>query len=136
MLKIEIHGLDKLNAELEAMGSSVADTLEMAVKAAGVRIAEQAAENIKPYKTEDFTGELAKATQAPPRVEQTGKYSVEGSVGPQNIAYGRIQEYGGVTGRGHKTRITGKFYMTRAVESLKDECENEMIEIITKGFNR
>lgn len=134
MLNIEIHGLDKLNAELEAMGTSVADTLEMAVKAAGVRIAEQAAENIKPYKTEDFTGELAKATQAPPRVEQTGKYSVEGSVGPQNIAYGRIQEYGGVTGRGHKTRITGKFYLTRAVESLKDECEQEMIRIISSGF--
>lgn len=136
MLKIEIQGLDKLEKELQALGSSVADTLEVAVKAAGVRIAEQAAENIKPYKTEDFTGELAKATQAPPRVEQTGKYSVEGSVGPQNIAYGRIQEYGGVTGRGHKTRITGKFYMTRAVESLKDECEQEMIDIITKGFNR
>jgi len=131
MLKIEIHGLDKLNAELEAMGSSVADTLEDAVEAAGDMIAVRAGENA-PYDT----GTLKSAAEAPPRIEKTGKYSVEGRVGPQNVEYARIQEYGGVTGRGHKTRITGKFYMTRAVESLKDECENEMIEIITKGFNR
>ena len=131
MLKIEIHGLDKLNAELQALGSSVADTLEDAVEAAGDMIAVRAGENA-PYDT----GTLKSAAEAPPRIEKTGKYSVEGRVGPQNVEYARIQEYGGVTGRGHKTRITGKFYMTRAVESLKDECENEMIEIITKGFNR
>lgn len=131
MLKIEIRGLDKLNAELQALGSSVADTLEDAVFAAGSRIAEQGGENA-PYDT----GTLKSAAEAPPRIEKTGKYSVEGRVGPQGIAYARIQEYGGVTGRGHKTRITGKFYMTRAVESLKDECEQEMIDIITKGFNR
>ena len=131
MLKIEIHGLDKLNAELQALGSSVADTLEDAVEAAGDMIAVRAGENA-PYDT----GTLKSAAEAPPRIEKTGKYSVEGRVGPQNVEYARIQEYGGVTGRGHKTRITGKFYMTRAAESLKDECEQEMIDIITKGFNR
>jgi len=130
MLKIEIHGLDKLNAELQALGSSVADTLEDAVFAAGSRIAERGGQNA-PYDT----GTLKSAAEAPPRVERTGKYSVEGRVGPQNVPYARIQEYGGVTGRGHKTRITGKFYMTRAVEELQDECEQEMIDIITKGFN-
>ena len=129
MLKIEIHGLDKLEAELQAMGSSVADTLEVAVESAGSMIADQAAKNA-PYDT----GDLRSATEAPPRVERTGKYSVEGRVGPQGIAYARIQEYGGVTGRGHKTRITGKFYMTRAVEDLRDECEQEMIRIISSGF--
>ena len=131
MLKIEIHGLDKLNAELQALGSSVADTLEDAVFAAGSRIAEQGGENA-PYDT----GTLKSAAEAPPRVEKTGKYSVEGRVGPQNVEYARIQEYGGVTGRGHKSRITGKYYMTRAAEALKDECEREMTEIIAKGFNR
>lgn len=131
MLKIEIQGLDKLEKELQSLGSSVADNLEDAVFAAGSRIAEQGGENA-PYDT----GTLKSAAEAPPRVERTGKYSVEGRVGPQNVEYARIQEYGGVTGRGHRTRIEGKFYMTRAVESLKDECENEMIEIITKGFNR
>jgi len=131
MLKIEIQGLDKLEAELKAIGSSVADTLEDAVYAAGVRIAEQGSINA-PYDT----GTLRSAVAAPPRIERNSPYSVTGRVGPQNVEYARIQEYGGVTGRGHKTRITGKFYMTRAVESLKDECENEMIDIITKGFNR
>jgi len=129
MLKIEIHGLDKLNAALQEMGTSVADTLEVAVTAAGDRIAERAGENA-PYDT----GNLKMAAEAPPRVERTGKYSVEGRVGPQNVEYARIQEYGGVTGRGHKTRITGKFYMTRAVEDLRDECEQEMIRIISSGF--
>ena len=131
MLKIEIHGLDKLEKELQALGSSVADNLEEAVFAAGSRIAERAGKNA-PYDT----GNLKMAAEAPPRVERTGKYSVEGSVGPQNVEYARIQEYGGVTGRGHKTRIKGKFYMTNAVEDLRDECEQEMIDIITKGFNR
>jgi len=131
MLKIEIHGLDKLNAELQALGSSVADTLEDAVEAAGDMIAVRAGENA-PYDT----GTLKSAAEAPPRIEKTGKYSVEGRVGPQNVEYARIQEYGGVTGRGHKTRITGKFYMTRAAESLKDECEQEMIRIISSGFSK
>jgi len=131
MLKIDIQGLDKLEAELKAIGSSVADTLEDAVYAAGARIAEQGSVNA-PYDT----GNLRSAAAAPPRIERNGQYSVTGKVGPQNVEYAMIQEYGGVTGRGHKSRITGKFYMTRAAEALKDECEQIMVEIITKGFNR
>ncbi len=52
-------------------------------------------------------------------VSQNGK-QLEGAVG-SNLVYARIQELGGDTGRNHKTHITGKFYLTGAVEKNKDK---------------
>ena len=126
MLTFEIKGLDKLEAELNKIGSSVADNMEDAVMGAGMLIANQASENA-PYKS----GTLRSATAAPPRITRASKYRVEGRVGPQGVPYARIHEFGGVTGRGHKTRIQGKFYLTKAVEALSDECEQEMVDTIT-----
>ena len=135
MLTFEIAGLDRLEAELNSLGSSIGECLEDAVMAGGMVIANQGAENIKPYKT-DASGTLASATCKPPRITRVGKYRVEGRVGPQGVPYGKIQEYGGVTGRGYRTRIQGKFYMTRAVESHRRIAENEMERIVREGINR
>lgn len=130
MLKIEIEGLNNLEAELQSLGSSLGDVLEDAVYAGGLLIANKGAENA-PY----LSGTLKSATAAPPRIERTDKYRVEGRVGPQGVPYARIQEYGGLTGKGHRTRIQGKFYLTRAVESEKTSVENEMVRAIEEGMN-
>lgn len=44
-----------------------------------------------------------------------GNGEVTGYVG-SNVVYARIHELGGTTGRGHKSVITPKRYLTRAVE--------------------
>jgi len=131
MLTFKIEGMDKLERELQAFGSSIADCLEDGVMAGGMIIADQGSNNA-PFKT----GTLKSAAGAAPRITRISKYKVEGLVGPRNVPYARIQEFGGVTGRGYKTRIQGKFYMTRAVESHKRQAEDEMIRVITEGFNR
>lgn len=53
----------------------------------------------------------------------------EAEVGP-HVAYDRIQELGGYTGRGHKTRIIGKFYLSRAVEETRGEVSSAMAKTI------
>ena len=129
MLTIEIEGLDQLEEELRSLGSSVSDTLEDAVLAGGMIIQEQAEANA-PYVSGNLKGSIGTW------VTTKEKSRVEGEVGSRNCEYARIQEYGGVTGRGGKTRITGKFYMTRAAEEKQTEAENQMVEVITQGFNR
>ena len=143
MLNLEIEGMDRLEAELNALGSSIAETLEDAVLAGGMIIADQAVQNA-PY----LSGTLRSAIVAGSKesvkpasagdisVSRKGKFSVEGTVGPRGVPYARIQEYGGVTGRGHKTRIQGKFYMTRAVEMRQKQAEDEMVRVITMGVNQ
>lgn len=49
-----------------------------------------------------------------------GNGEVTGYVGT-NLVYAAIHEFGGVTGRGHKTTITPKRYLTRAVEDNKEK---------------
>lgn len=139
MLTFKIEGLDKLERELQGLGSSIADCLEDGVIAGGMIIANQGVNNA-PFKTGNLKSSIVadgkKATPGDVSVTRSGKYRVEGVVGPRNCVYARIQEYGGVTGRGYKTRIQGKFYMTRAVESHRKQAEEEMVRVITEGINR
>jgi hypothetical protein len=41
-----------------------------------------------------------------------------------------------LTGRGHRTRIQGKFYMTRAVATHARIAEEEMVRVFAEGINR
>lgn len=41
-----------------------------------------------------------------------------GKYGGKNIPYAAIQEFGGMAGRGHKVKITGKHYMERAKDYI------------------
>ena len=50
-------------------------------------------------------------------------------IGP-HVIYGRIQEFGGYTGRGHKAYIKGKFYLTNAVEQKRGEVQQKMADTI------
>lgn len=50
-----------------------------------------------------------------------------------DVIYARIQEFGGAAGRGHKTIIKGKPYMTPALQEQKDGMA---IQIITEEINK
>ena len=130
MLNFSVEGIDRVDAEMRSFGSSVADCLEDAVIAGGMILTNQGGENA-PYKS----GTLKSATVAPPRITRIHRFRVEGRVGPRGVPYARIQEYGGLTGRGHRTRIQGKFYMTRAVASHQRAAEEEMVRVFREGIN-
>ena len=63
-----------------------------------------------PYRT----GNLKRSITSNVDVRKSGDKIQIGTVG-SNLVYARIQEYGGSTGRNHKTKIIGKFYLTRAI---------------------
>ena len=129
MMSIQIEGLDNLARELEGFGSSIGEVLEDAALAAGMIIQEQGDTNA-PFKSGTLKSSIAVW------VVSREKYKVIVAVGPRGVPYAMIQEYGGVTGRGYRTRIQGKFYMTRAVEMRQKQAEEEMVRVMTMGFNQ
>jgi len=121
--------MDRLEEGLRSLGSSVGDCLEEAVLSGGLMIQDQGEKNA-PYKSGTLKSSIITM------ITSKGRTRVEGVVGPTGVPYAKIQEYGGLTGRGHRTRIQGKFYMTRAVQMRKREAEEEMVRVISEGFNR
>jgi phage gpG-like protein len=75
-------------------------------------IASQARANA-PYKTGALSNSI--------RVEDNGGEVLViagGKVSNKDIRYAAIQEWGGLTGRNHSTRIEGKHYMERAKDHI------------------
>lgn len=64
------------------------------------------------------------------RIEsRTSGQGAVAEVGP-HVIYARIQEFGGHTGRGHKTYINGKHYLERAVEAKHGQVISVMGDVI------
>lgn len=66
-----------------------------------------------PYKTGALSNSI--------RVEDNGGEVLViagGKMGNKDIRYAAIQEYGGLAGRNHSVRITGKHYMERAKDFI------------------
>ncbi|MFF1469143.1 phage virion morphogenesis protein [Streptomyces mirabilis] len=63
-----------------------------------------------------ISGKLLGSVKGTP-VERTGDFTWTASVAPY-IVYGRIQELGGVSGRGHRTHLPPRPYLSRAVADL------------------
>jgi hypothetical protein len=142
MLKISLDTA-AINEELEKYGRTVGELLEDAVIAGGMVIADEAVQILTDSYVEDEEGNakyakgtLASSTGAAPRITRLSTYTLEGEIGPRGVPYARIQELGGVTGRGHKTRLYGKFYMNRAALAKTAEAGDKMIQVITEGINR
>lgn len=63
-----------------------------------------------------ISGDLLRSVKADP-VVRTGEWRWRARVGTR-IVYGRIQELGGVSGRGHRTYLPPRPYLSRAVTDL------------------
>lgn len=63
-----------------------------------------------------ISGDLLRSVVGSP-VERTGEWTWRAWVGPTSV-YGRIQELGGVSGRGHRTHLPPRPYLSRAVTEL------------------
>ena len=74
------------------------------------------ARNNAPYKTGALRNSIRVTEQ------DSSVYVVAGgSVGGKTIAYARIHELGGYTGRGHSVYITAKHYLQRALDDTLRE---------------
>lgn len=65
-----------------------------------------------------ISGDLLRSIKAFP-VERTGAYTWHASIKSFND-YSRIQELGGVSGRGHRAHLPPRPYLKRAVNDLRD----------------
>lgn len=67
-----------------------------------------------------ISGALARSVDST-RAERVEIWTWSAQVGPTDPPiYGRIQELGGVTGRGHRTRLPPRPYLSKAVRELMD----------------
>lgn len=72
-----------------------------------------------------LTGELSESG----RVEDNPSGGISVVYGGNGVAHGRIQELGGITGRGYKTKIIGKHYLERGGDSVAKENLKKYVDM-------
>lgn len=78
------------------------------------------------------TGTLRRSVHATaPRQTGPGRWEVEAG---GSVVYARIQELGGVTGRGHRTRLPARPYLRPAARRLS--ASGRLTEAATQAFER
>lgn len=115
MLKIDFDH-DQFTSFVEAMSQgdqAVREGLEVAFTSIATDVAAMAALDA-PYKTGNLKASILWD------VFQNPNGNVEATVG-SNLVYARIQEFGGYTGRGYRSFIKPKLYLTGAVERYEKE---------------
>lgn len=58
------------------------------------------------------------------------------AISSEGVPYARIHEWGGMTGRGHKTKIKKSRYVSRAVIAKKEQVRRILRDYISKMFMR
>lgn len=119
---VKIDGVDQMLSNLMKIDESIRSNVALEAVQEGASIIQARGVMNAPVKT----GQLRNSFKTESRKTATG---AEAEVGPHTV-YARIQELGGYTGRGHKTKITGKFYLSRAVEETRGQVSTAMAEAI------
>ena len=63
------------------------------------------------------------------RIEDNPTGGISVVYGGNGVAYGRIQELGGVTGRNYQTKIVGKHYLKRGGDSVAKEPLKKYVDM-------
>lgn len=119
---VEIEGLDEMLKNLAKIDKGIRNDVALEAVQEGAAIIQARAVQNAPVLTSALRNSIRTESR------KTGN-GAEAEIGP-HVIYGRIQELGGYTGRGHKTKIVGKFYLSRAVEEKKGEVSRVMAETI------
>ena len=125
---VKLEGTDELMKNLRKLDSSIRGHVAKEAVEDGAYVIMGKAQINAPFRL----GTLKNSFRVESRNIGSG---AEAEVGP-HVIYGRIQELGGWTGRGHKTYITGKHYLSRAVEEKKGEAVTAMAETIREYLNK
>ena len=119
---VQIDGVEEMLKNLQKIDAGIRRNVALEAVQEGGNVIMAKAQMNAPVKT----SALKNSIRVDSRMTVGG---AEAEIGP-HVIYGRIQELGGYTGRGHKTYITGKFYLSRAVDQTKDEVSRVMSQTI------
>jgi len=119
---VKINGVDQMLSNLMKIDQGIRSQVALEAVQEGASIIQTRGMQNAPVKTSALKNSFRTESHA----TATGAVA---EVGP-HVIYARIQELGGNTGRGHKTHITGKFYLSRAVEETRDQVSNVMAQTI------
>ena len=119
---VKINGVDQMLANLSKIDARIRNDVALEAVQEGAAVIQSRAVMNAPV----LTSALRNSFRTDSRKTAGGAIA---EIGP-HVIYDRIQELGGMTGRGHKTRIVGKFYLHRAVEEKKDEVSRVMAATI------
>lgn len=120
---IEIEGAEELIENLQRIDASIRnDVAVKAVNAGAIQI-----ENKAKINAPVLTGALRNSAKTDARKTSEG---AEAEIGFRGLAYARIQEFGGMAGRGHSVKIKGKHYLQNAINSEKSLAEKAMADVI------
>lgn len=121
-MSLTIEGSEELLKNLRKINSDIRGSVALEAVQEGGAVIQAQGEHNAPV----LTGTLKNSFR-------TESYNVGNGavaeIGP-HVIYGRIQEFGGYTGRGHKTYIKGKLYLTQAVEQKRGEVQRAMAATI------
>lgn len=121
-----ITNLQKIKADIRK------DVAVKAVTAGAIQIGNRARQNA-PVKTGALRNSAGYSltTYTETRVDTTDKDGrVEAEIGFRGLAYARIQEFGGMAGRNHSVKITGKHYLSRAIDETKTLVVDAMSDVV------
>lgn len=111
MSNFTIEGTEDLIRDLQKIDADIRNEVALDAVQEGASVIMTKAVMNAPVKTSNLRNSF--------RIESRKLASgAEAEVGP-HVIYGRIQEFGGLTGRGHKTKITGKHYLQKAVNERR-----------------
>ena len=128
VINVEIKGADELISKLRQLDKGIRGAVAKEAVEEGAAVIMGKAIFNAPVKT----GTLRNSFRIESRTIGEG---AEAEFGP-HVIYGRIQEFGGYTGRNHSVYITGKHYLTNAIEEKKDQAAKKMGEVIDDYLTR
>lgn len=122
MITVHVEGADKLKKNLAKVSES------LRTKAAVDAVTEGAYQimNRARINAPHLTGTLRRSAKVSAKAAGSG---AEAEIS-FNTVYARIQEYGGMTGRGRRVHITGKEYLGRAIDMTRHDVSRVMAATI------
>ena len=131
---VKLEGTEQLIANLKKIDGSIRNKVALdAVTAGAIQIGDKARQNA-PVKTgalRNSAGINPKAKDSPTKVITKMETSgAEAEIGFRGLAYARIQEFGGMAGRNHSVKITGKHYLGNAIEETKGLVIDAMSDVV------
>jgi HK97 gp10 family phage protein len=138
--------ISRLKAKLNKLGDAAADVLGDAVNAGAKIIEAHAKINLENRPLKTTTGNLKNSIQS--QIDSTSRTNATASVGPRNVVYAAIQEFGGIInareGGYLRFQIDGQWITVRSVtiparpylRPALDENKDEIREAIMTTLDR
>ena len=125
---VQLEGTEQLLQNLARIDGEIRGTVaRQAVHAGAIQI-----ENRAKINAPVLTGALRNSAST---IAQNTASGAEAEIGFRGLAYARIQEFGGMAGRGLRTKITGKHYLENAINQEKGAAVNAMSDVVRSYLN-